>query len=56
MSSVGIPMTDNKKRMEGLYRGTYLQHPVRQIHQLPLVLDNLGYCGRLILLEFTDVI
>lgn len=34
----------------------YLQHPVRQIHQLPLVLNNLGDCGCLILLEFTDVI
>lgn len=34
----------------------YLQHPVRQIHQLPLVLNNLGHCGGLILLEFTDVI
>lgn len=34
----------------------YLQHPVREIHQLPLVLGNLGHCSRLVLLEFTDVI
>lgn len=35
--------------------GSYLQHPVRQIHQLPLVLGDLGDGGRLILLQFTDV-
>lgn len=34
----------------------YLQHPVRQIHQLPLVLSNLGYSCCLVLLQLTDVI
>lgn len=43
-------------RLHKLGWGMYLQHPVRQIHQLPLVLNNLGHCGCLILLEFTDVI
>lgn len=54
-------MRQGRKEQErnGLHRlgcGMYLQHPVRQIHQLPLVLNNFSYCGCLILLEFTDVI
>lgn len=35
---------------------SYLQHSVREIHQLPLVLSNLGHCGSLVLLQLTDVI
>lgn len=41
-----------KKKEENL---TYLQHPVRKIHQLPLVLGNLCHGGRLVFLELTDV-
>lgn len=33
----------------------YLQHPVRKIHQLPLVLGNLCHSGRLVFLQLTDV-
>lgn len=49
-------INSNKEEMRQRYQFTYLQHPVREIHQLPLVLHNLGHGGRLVLLEFTDVI
>lgn len=33
----------------------YLQHSVRKIHQLPLVLGNLCHSGGLVFLKLTDI-